>query len=842
MKLYLIDGYGFVFRAYHSLPPLTRPDGMPIGAVYGFTNMLLKFLSNHEADYMAVVLDAGRKTFRHDIYPDYKANRPEPPQDLIVQFPLIRDVVNAFNIPILEKEGYEADDLIATLAKKAADSGIEVKIISSDKDLMQLVGGKISMFDAMRERNIQSEQVVEKFAVTPDRVLDLLALIGDSSDNVPGVRGIGQKTAAELINEFGSIENIYANLDKITQKRRRELLEQDKESAFLSKKLISLDFNVPIDSSLDLLRIGAPEPEKLMKFLEEQGFHTLIKKLAIKPQRPKIEVKAVKIASIAELQKHIEAITKSGQVAVLFGQNSIQLAYDDKLVEIELKQKTQDMFDETIGVTKADFLKAFKGVLEADYIKKIVIDAKNILKECELVAFDDVALMSYSADTGKHGYDIKSLVVAYLDQEEVSATQLLKLYSHLSGVLVANKQLTLYETIDKPMAKVLSDVEKKGVKIDAPMLKNLSDEYKQYLKKLEEQIFLLAGKEFNIASPKQLGQILFEDLKIPGGKKSKTGAYPTGAEVLEQLKDQGYPIAGLLLEWRQFSKLISTYLDALPKSINPKTGRVHTTFMMTTTLTGRLSSTEPNLQNIPIRTDYGHKIREAFIAERGNLIISADYSQIELRLLADIANIETLKTAFRNKQDIHAITASQMFDVPVDQVDANLRRKAKTINFGIIYGISAFGLASRLDIPRDQAKAYIERYFAQYPGIKEYMNNSIKFAKEHGYVKTLLGRKCYINQIHDKNFALRGVAERTAINAPLQGTAADIIKKAMVCLPANIKQCMVLQIHDELLFEVPEAEVDQAQQIIRKVMENVVHLSVPLPVDIRVGKSWAAAH
>ncbi|MFI4984127.1 MAG: DNA polymerase I [Rickettsiales bacterium] len=845
MILYLIDGYGFVFRAYHSLPPLTRADGTPIGAVLGFTNMLLKFLAAHEADYMAVALDAGRKTFRHDIYPEYKANRDAPPEDLVAQFPVIREVVEAFNIPILEKEGYEADDLIATLAKKAADSGMEVRIISSDKDLMQLISDKISMYDAMRDRTIEAPQVFDKFGVQPNQVLDVLSLIGDSSDNIPGVKGIGQKTAAELINQFGSLDNVYANLDKIAQKRRKELLEQDKENAYLSKKLVSLDYDVPIDSSLDLLKVREPEPEKLLKFLQEQGFHSLLKKLALKPQAVvhKTQINAVKIDNLTEFKKHFAAIIESGMVGLLFTEKTIEIAYENTLLELELKQQVQGgLFDEPIGMLRSDFFRAFKEILEADYVKKVVIDAKNILKDYDMAAYDDVALMSYSTDTGRHNYDIKTLVKVYLDDEEINATQLLKLHAHLSATLFTNKQVTLYETIDKPMAKVLADIEKRGVKIDAPLLKSLSDEYKAYVKNLQEQIFLLAGKEFNIGSPKQLGQVLFEDLKIPTGKKSKLGAYPTGAEVLEQLKDQGYPIAAPLLEWRQFSKLISTYLDALPKSINPKTGRVHTTFMMTGTLTGRLSSTDPNLQNIPIRTDYGHKIREAFIAESGNVIISADYSQIELRLLADLANIETLKTAFRNKQDIHAITASQMFGMPVDQVDTNTRRKAKTINFGIIYGISAFGLASRLDIPRNQAKDYIEKYFAQYPGIKEYMSNSIAFAKEHGYVKTLLGRKCYINQIHDKNFAVRGVGERAAINAPLQGTAADIIKKAMVSLPDAIKRYMVLQIHDELLFELPETEVDSAIKIIKKTMENAAHLSVPLPVDIKVGKNWALAH
>lgn len=845
MKLYLIDGYGFVFRAYHSLPPLTRPDGTPIGAVLGFSNMLLKFLSNHEADYIAVALDAGSKTFRHDIYPQYKANRDAPPDDLIAQFPIIRDVVEAFNIPILEKAGFEADDIIATIAKKAADSGIDVKIISSDKDLMQLVSDKITMFDAMRDRTIQAEQVFEKFGVSPNQVLDVLSLMGDSSDNIPGVKGIGQKTAAELLTQFGSLDNIYLNLDKIEQKRRRELLDENKENAFLSRKLVSLDFNVQIDSSLDLLKVREPNPEKLAKFFEEQGFHSLLKKLAFKPKisAAPIEAKAATLEKLHDLKSHFDPIIKCGVVALLFNPKSIELSYNNVLLELKLNENVQGgLFDENVSITKADFLKSFKEILEDISVKKIVIDAKTILKECNMVAFDDVALMSYSTDTGRHAYDIKTLVKVYLDDEQVTAAQMLKLYKHLENLLFANKQTTLYETVDKPMAKVLADIENRGVKIDAQLLRNLSDEYKIYVKKLEEQIFLLAGREFNIGSPKQLGQVLFDDLKIPSGKKSKLGAYPTGAEVLEQLKDQGYPIAGLLLEWRQFSKLISTYLDALPKSINPKTGRVHTTFMMTGTLTGRLSSTDPNLQNIPIRTDYGHKIREAFIAENGNVIISADYSQIELRLLADIANIETLKTAFRNKQDIHAITASQMFGVPLDKVDSNLRRQAKTINFGIIYGISAFGLASRLDINRNQAKDYIDKYFAQYPGIKEYMNNTIKFAKEHGYVQTLLGRKCYVNQINDRNFALRGVGERAAINAPLQGTAADIIKKAMVSLPAEVKKYMVLQIHDELLFEVPEAESEQAMKIIKKTMENAVHLSIPLPVDIKSGKNWAAAH
>jgi DNA polymerase-1 len=850
MKLYLIDGYGFVFRAFHSLPPLTRDDGTPIGAVYGFTNMLYKFLSNHEADMIAVVLDSGQKNFRHDLYPAYKAQRPEAPAELIPQFPIIREVIEAFGLTAIEKIGYEADDLIATYAHAAVKAGHEVKIVSSDKDLMQLVSDKIQMYDAMRDRLIDSEQVIKKFEVKPSQVKDLLSLIGDSSDNIPGVKGIGQKTAAELINEFGSLENIYQNIDHIKQARRKQLLLEGKENAFLSQKLISLDDHVAMDHEFEKLKIGELDKSQLADFFAKQGFKNLLAKLG-RSEKAKPEARPEKILPInkvEDLVKHFPKFAKNGYLSLILSNQGISITSVDINLEFAQQQGSQaSLFQGTNDLLTEEMLRALKPIFENTSIKKILIQAKGLIKtlsslNISLHAFDDVALMAYSLDTGKHGYSLKELAQVYLGYEAESSSSLYQLFFTLEHQMLKHKVLTLYNRIERPMVERLSAMELKGVKIDQDYLLHLSQEFHGKLRQLETKIWQLAGKEFNIGSPKQLGTVLFEDMNIKGLKKSKTGTFSTSAEVLESLADQGFEIADLILQWRQFSKLTNTYTEALPKSINHRTGRIHTTFAMTVTSTGRLSSLEPNLQNIPIRTEEGNKIRKAFIADKDNVLISADYSQIELRLLAHLADIATLKDAFLHQQDIHAITASQMFGVPLEKVDSDLRRKAKTINFGIIYGISAYGLARRLDIPRESAHNYIESYFKQYPGIKEYMSTTIDFARKHGFVYTIFGRRCYINGINDKNFNIRSFAERAAINAPLQGTAADLIKSAMVNLPDEIAKYMILQVHDELVFEMPADMADKAIQIIKNTMEKVVALSVPITVEVRKGSNWLTAH
>lgn len=873
MKLYLVDGYGFVFRAFHSMPPLSRADGLPIGAVYGFTNMLFKFLANHEADMLAVVLDAGQKTFRHDIFPEYKSNRPEAPQELILQFPIIRDVVEAFNVKVLEKPGFEADDLIATYAKLAKSQGIEVKIVSSDKDLMQLIEEGISMYDAMKDKNIADAEVIAKFGVRPNQVLDILSLIGDSSDHIPGVKGIGIKTAAELINEFGSLDGIYQNLDKIKQERRRQMLIEGKEKAYLSKKLILLDEKVELDVSLDDLKVKELDKTKLADFLAQQGFKNLLAKIGAHNthvEKKENTLLSRELKNLDEIKKLIKDVENAGELGLFYDAEKLELSFGDnnyyvKLSPERIQETLFDMPSED-ECSLSNVLQVLSGIFADESIRKVTINAKDLMKQFSyrgltavssfnmdpaiksrgdslLVAYDDIAIMSYALDTGKHKYALTELTKIYLGEDVVpSAYGIRQIYKIIYNQLVQNKILGLYENLEKKMIGCLAQIEAKGVKIDLEYLRNLANEFHIKLAYIAGRIYKIAGREFNIGSPKQLGEVLFQDLGIKLEQKSKTGKLSTGVEVLDLLEEQGHEIAGLIIEWRQYSKLLSTYIEALPKCVNPKTGRVHTNFVMTATTTGRLSSIDPNLQNIPIRTDEGHRIREAFVAEPGNLLISADYSQIELRLLAHTANMKQLQDAFINGDDIHAITASQMFGVPVDKVDSNLRRQAKTINFGIIYGISAFGLAKRLNISRGDAKNYIDTYFKQYPGIKEFMDSAIHYARNHGYIKTLFGRRCYVNGINDKNFAVRGNAERAAINAPLQGTAADIIKKAMVSLPDDVKQYMTLQIHDELLFEVPEAKVEEVSKKIKSTMENVIKLNVPLSVDVGSGKNWAKAH
>jgi DNA polymerase-1 len=849
-KLILIDGYGFVFRAFHSLPPLTRPsDGMPIGAVYGFTNMLVKLLADNESSHIAVVLDNGTKNFRHELYPSYKANRPVPPQELVSQFPIIREVIGAFDLIAIEKEGYEADDLLASYARYAKDEGYEVVIVSSDKDLMQLLANGIQMYDAMKDRMITKEVVFEKFGVSPDKIREVLALIGDSSDNIPGVRGIGPKTASELVNAYGSLKGVYEHLGEITQEKRRQMLIEGQSNAELSYELVRLKDDVQLDYSLDELKFERFDAEKLSAFAQAQGFKSLVAKLQTKHGQHHSALEFKPLTDYRDLSRFIDEIFKAGTLAFLANEHKFFLSFNDRNFVIMLNNDTKgtqaSLFAESEKEsTVTQIFKILEPVMCSDAVLKITINSKWLYKlNPAFTNIDDIAIIAYVIETGRDSTDLDALIHECSEgYKEHDSHALMIIHDKLKNKLVHEKLVSVYERIDRSMPKVVAQMEEVGVRLNTDYLSSLSSEFTEKLKALESKIFVTAGVEFNIGSPKQMGEILFEKLKIPGGKKTKAGAYTTSAKVLETLSDAGYDIAGLILDWRGYAKLISTYTDALPRSVNPISQRVHSNFLLTATSTGRFSSTEPNLQNIPIRTEEGQKIRSAFVASPGNKIISADYSQIELRLLAHYADIKTLKDAFKQGYDIHAITASQMFSVPIDKVDSAMRRQAKTINFGIIYGISAFGLAKRLDIPRERAKQYIDEYFKQYPGIKAYMDKTIEFARKHGYVLSVFGRKCIINGINDGNFTLRSFAERAAINAPLQSSAADIIKKAMASLPIEVRKYMILQIHDELLFDVPEAEVDQVSKIVKQTMESVIDLSTKLKVEVSYGDTWAQAH
>lgn len=858
MKLLLIDGYGFVFRAYHSLPPLTRKDGTPIGAIYGFCNMLYKFVSNNKDAMIAVVLDSGQKNFRHDIYPEYKANRPPAPEDLVPQFPIIREAVEAFNLKVLEKVGYEADDLIATYAKEAKNQGFDVTVVSSDKDLMQLMEYGINLYDAMKDKPITEEDVAKKFFVTPDKIRDVLALMGDSSDNIPGVSGIGPKTAAELINQYSNLDGVYNNVNEIKQQKRRETLIAEKENAYLSFKLVGLDDKAPMDFSLNDLQVHEIDNNKLLEFLNFNGFKALYSRvkndfrgnelIVSKPQTT-YEFEFKELAKDQDISKLIPKIQHAGELFFLESDEIFSFGCSNEFYRLKIseKKKQESLFDEPISNDNSNHLELLKPIFEDDSIKKVTFDSKFLYKKLkskgiEAQNIQDIGVMAYNIETGKNNSDLVSLIAEYCPNKDADALALYNIYSKIYEKIISLKHVALYEKVDKNLPKVVAEIEFRGIKIDPLELANLSREFKQRIANLEKNILEVAGKEFNIGSPKQLGEILFEHMNLPAPKRSKTGAYPTGADVLEDLLVKGFKIAKDILEWRKLSKLVSTYTEALPKAINPETGRVHTTFMITHTSTGRFSSNEPNLQNIPIRTEEGNKIRKAFSAKAGYKIISADYSQIELRLLAHYAKIDSMKEAFRQGRDIHATTASEMFNVPIDNIDSDLRRKAKAINFGIIYGMSAFGLSERLDITRDAAKKYIEHYFEKYPGIKEYMNQMISFAREHGYVNTISGRKCYVAGINDKNPMVRNNADRAAINFPLQGTAADVIKRAMIMMPEVVSKYMVLQVHDELLFEVPENQVESSAKIIKRAMESAFKLSVPLTVEVKCGNNWMEAH
>lgn len=891
-QIYLVDGSGYIFRAFHALPPLTRPDGTPIGAVLGFTNMLIKLLKEKSPDYLVVVFDAARENFRNEIYPLYKANRQETPPELIPQFSLIRQACEAFDVPYVEKEGYEADDLIATYAHSQPG---EVTIVSSDKDLMQLVGGSVRMLDPIKNKMIGVKEVEEKFGVPPEKVVDVQALAGDSTDNVPGVPGIGIKTAAELIQHYGTLENLLNRADEIKQPKRKEALLAHAENARISKKLVKLKDDVPHAEALETFAVKPIHYEKAFAFLKEQNFNALINRLEKEaPSTPQIKESYELIQDIPSLKKWIERIHSLGFTAFDTETTSLD-AMEAQLVGISLsteagkacyiplghKGEERDLLNP--GTTPQqipikDALALLKPLLKDPGVLKIGQNIKYdalVLKkyDIEITPVDDTMVISYVLEGGLHGHGMDELAKFHFDYDTIKYQDVVgsgrsqvtfdkvpldkalsyaaedgdityQLYALLKPRLFTAHQCTVYETLERPLIPVLVDMEHRGVKVDPLVLKTLSSVFEKRLEEIEKQIHADVGETFNVGSPKQVGEILFDKLKLPGGKKGKTGAYGTSADVLETLAEQGIEVAEKLIEWRQLSKLKSTYTDTLPQQINPKTGRVHTSYAMTATSTGRLASSDPNLQNIPIRTEEGKKIRSAFIAAPGYQLLSVDYSQIELRLLAHMANLPELQQAFKEGKDIHAQTASQVFNIPLENMTPEIRQRAKAINFGIIYGISPFGLARQLGISRESAAQYIQTYFQCYPGIQAYMEHMKEEALEKGFVTTLLGRRCYIPDIYSRDPNRRSFAERQAINAPLQGGNADIIKKAMIKLYRLLKEKdlethMLLQVHDELIFEVSEKDIERAKPLIINTMQSIVSLSVPLVVEANVGKNWA---
>ena len=917
--VYLVDGSAYIFRAFHALPPMTRADGTPVNAVYGFANMLTKLVEDSEADFLAVIFDTARKTFRSDIYPEYKAHRPPAPEELIPQFELIREATRAYSLPCLELEGFEADDLIATYARHAVEQGFDVTIVSSDKDLMQLVGPGVRMMDPMKNRFIGPDEVVEKFGVGPDKVIDVQSLAGDSTDNVPGVPGIGIKTAALLLEEYGDLDTLLERAGEIKQNKRRENLIEFADLARISRDLVTLRKDVPVEHKLAEFQKKRPDPDVLIPFLEEQGFRTILSKV-----RSEFGIDAPAAASAdtatppgdaayelvqdeEALKAWIAAAEKEGVVAFDTETSSLDSMQAD-LVGLSLSVQggsacyvplahvapggeadgeldlAGDAAPRAAAPKQIDFDTAIgllKPMLEDPGILKVGQNIKYDMQVMarygiEITPIDDTMILSYVLEGGLHGHGLDELATLHLGHTNIKYSDVTgtgkkkigfaevpldkaldyaaedaevtgRIYRLLKPRIATEHMATVYETLERALIPVLSKMERTGISIDATFLKDLSGDLEKRAADIAEDIYKLAGREFNIGSPKQLGEILFDEMSLDGGKKTKTGAYGTGADVLEGLAAQGNDLPRRVLDWRQLTKLRSTYTDALVAQINPETKRVHTSYAQAIASTGRLSSTDPNLQNIPIRTEEGRKIRQAFIADKGNVLLSADYSQIELRLLAHVAGIETLVQAFRDGQDIHAMTASEVFGIPVEGMESSVRNRAKAINFGIIYGISPFGLARQLSIPQGEAKAYIESYFEKFPGIRDYMETTKAFAREHGYVQTIFGRKCHTPGIADKNPARRNFSERAAINAPLQGAAADIIKRAMTRIDPALEKAglgarMLLQVHDELIFEVPEAELDDTAALVKKIMEGAAHLDVPLVVETGSGANWDQAH
>ena len=1001
--VYLVDGSAYIFRAFHALPPMTRPDGTPVNAVFGFTNMLTKLVEDSGASFLAVIFDTARKTFRTEIYPDYKANRPPPPDELVPQFELIREATRAYSLPCLEMEGFEADDLIATYAKLAVEQGYEVTIVSSDKDLMQLVGPRVRMMDPMKNRFIGPEEVVEKFGVGPENVVDVQALLGDSTDNVPGIKGIGEAPAAALVREYGDLEKILEavqNTDAVKadavlkaetcQKRiyeiagrefgigspkqlkevlidelnlpvpkdkksgkpttnaaalnelaasgyeiaqqiidyrfyskvntsYAELLYEEQGIARISRELVTLRADVPVKGDISQFQKKRPDPEVLIPWLEKQGFKSALSRalseFGVEAENSNPDAVTAPGEGAYELvqeedalQGWIDEIQLAGVFAFDTETNSLDAMQADlvglslsvqggracyvPVAHISAGNQGNDELDlEAIRsnvspehpkqLARTRVIEMLKPLLEDPGILKV---GHNIKYDMQVMArygvevgpIDDTMLLSYVLEGGLHGHGLDELAALHLGHTNIKFSEVAgtgknqvsfdhvpldkaldyaaedaevtgRLYRQLKPRISEERMTSVYETMERRLVPVLSDMERAGIIVDATFLKELSGDFEKRTADIAEDIYKLAGHEFNIGSPKQLGEVLFDEMGIQGGKKTKTGAYGTGADVLEGLAAEGLDLPRRVLDWRQLSKLRSTYTDALIKQINPATKRIHTSYAQAIASTGRLSSTDPNLQNIPIRTEEGRKIRQAFVPEKGHVLLSADYSQIELRLLAHVAGIEALREAFRDGKDIHAMTASEVFGIPIENMESSVRSRAKAINFGIIYGISPFGLARQLSIPQGEAKQYIDNYFKKFPGIRDYMETTKTFAREHGFVQTIFGRKCHTPGINDKNPARRNFSERAAINAPLQGAAADIIKRAMIGIPETLKELglgarMLLQVHDELIFEVPEGEVDETAAIVTKKMEGAADLELPLVVDTGTGLNWDEAH
>ncbi|WP_102829928.1 DNA polymerase I [Bartonella bovis] len=962
--LFLVDGSGYIFRAYHALPPLKRKkDGLPVGAVAGFCNMLWKLLCDARntavgivPTHFAVIFDYSSDTFRKEIYPQYKANRLAPPEDLVPQFSLIRQATKAFNLPCIEKEGFEADDLIATYAQLATQAGAKTTIISSDKDLMQLVNTHVSLYDGMKDKHIGVCEVIEKWGVTPEKMVDLQALVGDPTDNIPGVPGIGPKIAAQLLNQFGTLDLLLQHAAEIKQAKRRENIQAYREQTKISRQLVKLKTDVPIDSNLDGFILEPQDGPRLIAFLKAMEFTALTRRVAEATEcdaevidaldidvkwtqtiyRPDLDNEKASPSLTHGFYKNSPQILAQKRKDQTLVQKNIGDSYKIILDEETLKEwlsqaQEQGYFAFNVETTSLPPIQAkiigfslalkpekaayiplehtegghdllgggrivaqietqkvlalLKPILEDQAVLKIGHNMKYnwlVMKQYGIVIqpFDDIMLISYALDSGTLTHERNILSERWLKHKPITYKDLthnekkitsfaqvnlkqatlyaaegaditLRLWQVLKQQLVAQGVTRIYERLDRPLIEVLARMEERGILVDKQILSRLSYELAQAAFSLEEEIYQLAGEQFNIASPKQLSDILFDKMNLPGGVKTKNGQWSTSAQILEELAAEGHVLPRKIVDWRQLTKLKSTYTDALPYYILPETGRVHTHYSLATTSTGRLSSSEPNLQNIPIRTVEGRKIRTAFIAPKGCVLLSADYSQIELRVLAHIANITALKEAFAQDKDIHAITASQIFEIPVEEMPSDIRRRAKAINFGIIYGISAFGLANQLNISRNEASRYIDIYFERFPGIKDYMETTKSFARQHGYVETIFGRRIHYPEIKATNSQIRAFNERAAINAPIQGSAADIIRRAMIQMEDALKKeklsaKMLLQVHDELIFEVPETESEKTKILVKKVMENAtmpaLSLSVPLKVKVMTAQNWNEAH
>ena len=914
---YLIDGSGYIFRAYYALPPLTRKsDGLPTGAVSGFCSMLFKLLEDSKSNqnlqkptHFAVIFDSARKTFRNEIYSDYKANRSEAPDDLAPQFEYIRKSVLAFNLPSVDLPNYEADDLIATYVEKILKKGAKVTIVSSDKDLMQLYKKGVRIFDPMKNKFISEEDIINKFGVDASKVIDVQSLAGDSSDNVPGVPGIGVKTAAELINKYGTLEKLLKSANEIKQNKRRETLIENKDKAIISKQLVTLKQDSPVNRDLSEFKLKEIDKDKLYKFLREMEFNRLLSSAISAYGEPKLSSETVEdkliekqkpisnknyflITDIKQIDEWIKEAEETGELAVDTETNSLDPHQAD-LVGISLSSKVGKACYIPIGhksskcINKNDVIKKLKPLLEDPSVKKIGQNIKFdfivLFKQgIEMTSMEDTMLMSYVLDAGKNRHNMDTLSEIHLGHKTISFKEIVgtgkkeinfsevdidkakdyaaedaditfRLYKKFSKNLKLEKMINIYEIFEKPLIKILAFMEMEGVEVDNKFLKTLSSKFEKKIKNLEKEIFKISKKDFNIASPKQLGEIIYNDLKIAGLKKTKKGSFATSASVLEDLAFKGHKFPKLVLDWRQVSKLKNTYSDSLPEHINPNTKRVHTSFLLAATTTGRLASSDPNLQNIPIKSEDGRDIRKAFTSRKNHLLISADYNQIEMRILADLADVKELKKAFKNDEDIHSLTASQIFNVDIKKVDQDQRRKAKAINFGIIYGISQYGLAKQINVSNYEAEEFLDAYFAKFPEIKIYMNDTIKFCRKSGYVNNIFGRRSHFNGINDKNFNVRNFQERAAINAPIQGSASEIMRLAMIRLnkklsdKKNIQSKMLLQIHDELIFEVPKNNEKTMIKLIKDEMASVVKsdhhsFSIPLTVDINVGDNWGMLH